>query len=234
MNLESSTPRPASPRSDQDCARGRGGGPLPLLLVLLLVLPTPVALGAADSAGAAEQSLSLAVSADDAMAQVAPALSQIINLALLDPQLASTMVPDEWLDTGIESARTVAHEEPRARIGADPQMTWPVGPWTTAGDLEQSIRTLDPAAAAALYGALKPRIAERCQAKGATFVRCEQEIRMSLERLSAPVVTARVAGRDDTPITDTQLEFARMGAQVVSAGKAKIEAVRRAVWPLQR
>jgi hypothetical protein len=57
---------------------------------------------------------------------------------------------------------------------------------------------------------------------------------MSLERLSAPVVTARVAGRDDTPITDTQLEFARMGAQVVSAGKAKIEAVRRAVWPLQR
>jgi hypothetical protein len=233
MNFESSTRRSECPRSDEASARGRGGRPLLLLLVLALALPAPLSLGAAQSARAAEQLLPLAIG-EDTMAQVAPALSQIINLALLDPNLASTMVPDEWLDTGIESARMVAHEEARARIGADPQMTWPVGPWTTARDLEQCIRTLDPAAAAALYGALKPRIAKRCQAKGATFERCEQEIRMSLERLSAPVVTARVSGRDDAPITDTQLEFARMGPQVVSAGKVKIEAVRRAVWPVQR
>jgi hypothetical protein len=57
---------------------------------------------------------------------------------------------------------------------------------------------------------------------------------MSLERLSAPVVAARVAGRDDAPITDTQLEFSRMGAPIVRAGKAKIEAVSRAVWPASR
>jgi hypothetical protein len=47
-------------------------------------------------------------------------------------------------------------------------------------------------------------------------------------------VAARVAGRDDAPITDTQLEFARMGAPIVRAGKAKIEAVSRAVWPASR
>jgi len=233
MNFDSSIRRPERPRSNDGFARGRGGRPLLLPLILALVLPAPLSFGAAQSARAAEQLPPLSIGGD-AMAQVAPALSQIINLALLDPHLASTMVPDEWLDTGIESARMVAHEEARARIGADPQMTWPVGPWTTARDLEQSIRTLDPAAAAALYQALKPRIAKRCQAKGATFERCEQEIRMSLERLSAPVVTARVAGRDDAPITDTQLEFARMGPQVVSAGKLKIESVRRAVWPVQR
>lgn len=226
MSSEESKNRSDCPQSVLPSRRARGGRPLPLLFLLLL--------GAADSATAAEQPSPLSISGDDALEKVAPALSQIINLALLDPNLASTMVPDEWLDSGIDSARMVAHEEPRARIGAAPPQTWPVGPWTTARDLEQSIRTLDPAAAAALYGALKPRIAERCRAKGATFVRCEQEIRMSLERLSAPVVTARVAGRDDAPITDTQLEFARMGAQVVSAGKAKIEAVRRAVWPAGR
>lgn len=204
------------------------------LLFLSIALTAPLPLGADFAARAAEQATALTIGADEALEQIAPALPQIVNLALLDPQLASTMVPDEWIDSGIDSARTVAHEEPRARIGVAPPATWPVGPWTTARELENSIHTLDPAAAAALYGALKPRIAERCRAKGATFVRCEQEIRMSLERLSAPVVTARVAGRDDAPITDTQLEFARMGAQVVTAGKAKLDAVRRAVWPAPR
>ena len=232
MSFEESTHRTHSPRAVAQHARA--GRPLRLLLYLSLALPAPLSLGAGDPARAAERARSLSISGDEALNQIAPALPQIVNLALLDPQLASTMVPDEWIDSGIEGARTIAHEEPRARIGAAAPQSWPVGPWTTARELESSIRTLDPAAAAALYGALKPRIAERCQVKGATFARCEQEIRMSLERLSAPVVTARVAGRDDAPITDTQLEFTRMGAQVVTAGKAKIEAVRRAVWPVPR
>jgi len=231
MNLEAFAPR------NHDRSRGavsRHGRLRRGLLLLSTALAAPLTLGADDPARAAEQATSLSITADEAFSQIAPALPQIVNLALLDPQLASTMVPDEWIDSGIDSARTVAHEEPRARIGVAPPTTWPVGPWTTARELESSIRTLDPAAAAALYGALKPRIAERCRAKGASFVRCEQEIRMSLERLSAPVVTARVSGRDDAPITDTQLEFARMGADVVTAGKAKLEAVRRAVWPAPR
>lgn len=228
----------------------RGGRLFALLVAVDLGLAAtlcvaPLALGLSEAARAAEpqppspSTLSTlatlsSLGSDEALAQIAPALPQIVNLALLDPQLASTMVPDAWIDSGIESARIVAHEEPRPRPGAVPPQTWPIGPFSTARDLEQSIRTLDPAAAAALYGALKPRIAQRCQALGASFGRCEQELRMSLERLSAPVVAARVAGRDDAPITDTQLEFARMGGPIVQAGKAKIEALSRAVWPASR
>jgi hypothetical protein len=231
-------PNPAPERNP------RGGRLLALLIALDLGLAislsvAPLVLGLSEAARAAEPQTSTAATlatlgSDEALAQIAPALPQIVNLALLDPKLASTMVPDAWIDSGIESARIVAHEEPRPRPGAAPPQTWPVGPFPTARDLEQSIQTLDPAAAAALYGALRPRIAQRCQALGASFGRCEQELRMSLERLASPVVAARVAGRDDAPITDTQLEFARMGAPIVRAGKAKIEAVSRAVWPASR
>ena len=112
--------------------------------------------------------------------------------------------PRRWCPTNGSTAESRAPAwwptRSRARGSAPaPQRPGRSVPGPTARDLETSIQTLDPAAAAALYGALKPRIAQRCQAKGATFVRCEQEIRMSLERLSAPVVTARVAGRDDAP-----------------------------------
>ncbi len=245
MRFEESVRRAVAPNQAPACERGsRGGGVLALLVAVdlglaaaLSVAPLLVGLSPAAHAADAQRPAaagSTTVVSEEALAQIAPALPQIVNLALLDPHLASTMVPDAWIDTGIESARIVAHEEPRPRPGAAPPQTWPVGPFPTARDLEQSIRTLDPAAAAALYGALRPRIAQRCQALGASFGRCEQEIRMSLERLASPVVSARVAGRDDAPITDTQLEFARMGAGVVQTGKAKIEAVRRAVWPPER
>ncbi len=238
MSFEEATLPIPDPKAEVE-SRTRGGQLLALLVAVDLGLAValslaPLVLGACGTARAAEPTAGLAIGADDALNRIAPALPQIINLALLDPQLASTMVPDEWIDGGIESARIVAHEEPRARLGAAPPQTWPVGPFSTARELEQSIRTLDPAAAAALYGALGPRIATRCRAMGASFARCEQEIRMSLERLAAPVVAARVAGRDDAPITDTQLEFTRLGAAVVAAGTAKIEAVRRAVWPADR
>ncbi|MEZ4279830.1 MAG: hypothetical protein R3F21_09485 [Myxococcota bacterium] len=234
---ESMLPNPES-KSEAE-PRTRGGQLLALLVAVDLGLAValslaPIVLGPWQPAQAAEPAAGLTIGADEAMNRIAPALPQIINLALLDPQLASTMVPDEWIDGGIESARLVAHEEPRPRPGAAAAAAWPVGPFATARDLEQSIRSLDPAAAAALYGALGPRIAARCRVKGASFARCEQEIRMSLERLAAPVVAARVAGRDDAPITDTQLEFARLGQTIVAVGTAKIEAVRRAVWPAGR
>lgn len=239
MSFEEATLRTEEPKPEDE-SRTRGGPLLPLLVAVDLGLAValslaPIVLGACDpAAAAAEPSAGLAIAADEAIHRIAPALPQIVNLALLDPQLASTMIPDEWIDSGIESARIVAHEEPRPRPGAAPPQVWPLGPFSTAHELERSIRSLDPAAAAALYGALGPRIATRCRAKGASFARCDQEIRMSLERLAEPVVSARVAGRDDAPITDTQLEFARLGAEIVSAGKAKIEAVRRAVWPVKR
>lgn len=161
----------------------------------------------------------------------AVALPQIVNLARLDPTLAASMIPDGWIDDGIENARLVAHEEPRRRPGALAAPTWPIGPWQSAGDVERSLHTLDPAAAASLYRALAPRIAARCKAKGASFARCEQELRMGLDRLTAGVVAERAAGRDAVAVTDTQLEFARMGTRVVDAGRAKLGAVARAIWP---
>lgn len=169
---------------------------------------------------------------DDAtLEKIAPALPQIVNLAVLDPGLASQLVPDSWLDTAIESARLVAREKPRAQRGPMEPATWPVGPWSSAGSMATSIRELDPTAAAALFGALRPRLARRCEVSGAAAERCEQEMRVTLERLAAPVVAARLTGRDADPITDSQLEFARLGPQVVHPGRAKIAALRRAVWP---
>ena len=154
-----------------------------------------------------------------------------MNLAILDPGLASQFVPDAWLDSAIESARLVAREKPRARRGPIESATWPVGPWSSAAGMAASIRELDPAAGAALFGALRPRFARRCEVSGAATERCEQEMRVTLERLGAPVVAARLTGRDADPITDSQLEFARLGPQVVHPGRAKIAALRRAVWP---
>jgi hypothetical protein len=183
---------------------------------------------AASSTPPAASSLAL----DDAtIAQIVPALPQIINLAILDPQLASQLVPDSWLDSAIESARIVAGEKPRAQHGPTAPASWPVGPWSSASSMASSISDLDPAAAAALFRALRPRIAQRCQMSGAVAARCEQEMRVTLERLGSPVVAERLAGRDASPITDSQLEFARLGPQIVHPGRAKIAALHRAAWP---
>ncbi len=169
---------------------------------------------------------------DDAtLGQIVPALPPIINLAVLDPVLAASLVPDSWIDSAITSARIVAEEKARPRSEALEPATWPVGPWSSAASLATSVRDLDPKAAAALYGALRPRITRRCVARGAAATRCEQEIQTTLERLGAPVVAARLAGRRSEPITDSQLEFARLGPQVVHVGRAKIEAFRRALGP---
>jgi hypothetical protein len=219
---------------------------IPSLLVIALAAassPSQAVDGADAAAGAAKPAAAPTTASRAAAAssvgdvtldQVAPALPQIINLALLDPQLASQLVPDAWLDSAIEGARLVAGETPRARRGPLEPATWPVGPWSSATSLAGSIRDLDPAAAAALFGALRPRIAQRCALGGAAASRCEQEMRTTLERLGSPVVSARLAGRDGDPITDTQLEFARLGHEVVGAGHAKITALHRAVWPAPR
>lgn len=180
---------------------------------------------------AVEPPPSLLLGGDLSLADPAVALPQIVNLARLDPDLAASMIPDGWIDDGIEGAQRVAHEEPRRHPGTLASPTWPIGPWNSARDVETSIRTLDPTAAAALYDALEPRIAARCRTRGASFARCEQEFRMSLERLSARAIADRAAGREAVALTDTQLEFARMGPRVVAAGRAKLEAVARAVWP---
>lgn len=183
---------------------------------------------------AASRAAASGSAADIGLDQVAPALPQIINLALLDPQLASQLVPDAWLDSAIEGARIVAGETPRPRREPLAPVEWPVGPWSSSTSLATSIRDLDPAAAAALFGALRPRIERRCALGGSAPGRCEQEMRATLERLGSPVVAARVAGRDAEPITNTQLEFARLGQEVVGIGHAKIAALRRAVWPTGR
>lgn len=207
---------------------------LPSILVIAVAAgPSPSS--AVDQTGQTGQTPAAsgpALTLDDAtLEKIAPALPQIINLAILDPQIASEMVPDSWLDSAIESARLVAKEKPRAQPGRMEPATWPVGPWSSASSMASSIRDLDPTAAAALFGALRPRLARRCEVNGATAARCEQEMRVMLERLASPVVAARLAGRDADPITDSQLEFARLGPQVVHPGRAKIAALRRAVWP---
>lgn len=201
-----------------------------ILVIAMAAGPSPSS--AVDQTAPAPATSNPTLTLDDAtLEKIAPALPQIINLAILDPQIASEMVPDSWLDSAIETARLVAKEKPRARPGRMEPATWPVGPWSSASSMASSIRDLDPAAAAALFGALRPRLARRCEVNGATAARCEQEMRVTLERLGAPVVAARLAGRDSDPITNSQLEFARLGPQVVHPGRAKIAALRRAVWP---
>ena len=218
---------------------------LPSLIVIALAGPRssqavdPAVLRAGapavNSAGVPTVVPATATTLDDAaLSQIAPALPQVINLAILDPQLASEMVPDAWLDSAIESARIVAQEKPRPQRGPTAAASWPVGPWPNAGSMVSSIRDLDPTAAAALFGALRPRLARRCEVSGVAASRCEQEMRVTLERLGAAVVASRIAGRDAEPITDSQLEFAKLGPQVVSVGRAKIQAVHRAVWPAKR
>lgn len=214
---------------------------LPSLIVIALAGPRssqavdPAVVPAAVPAVNAAVVPATATTLDDAaLAQIAPALPQIINLAILDPQLASEMVPDAWLDSAIESARIVAQEKPRSQRGPTVAASWPVGPWPNASSMVSSIRDLDPTATAALFGALRPRLARRCELSGVAAPRCEQEMRVTLERLGAAVVASRLAGRDAEPITDSQLEFARLGSQVVTVGRAKIQAVHRAVWPVKR
>lgn len=206
--------------------------PLAAWLLALLAASGLVAGEPARSSGSIlGRDLGLGLGSDLSLADPAVALPQIVNLARLDPAIAASMIPDGWIDEGIESARQVAHEEPRRHPGPLAAPSWPIGPWRSPPEVETSIRTLDPAAAAALYGALEPRIAARCKAKGASFARCEQELRMSLDRLTASAVAQRAAGRDTVAVTDTQLEFARMGTRVVSAGHAKLGALARAIWP---
>jgi hypothetical protein len=210
---------------------------VPSLVVIALAAasnPSQAVDGAGDPVPRTTAASGAVLSSDIALEQVVPALPQIINLALLDPELASQLVPDSWLDSAIESARVVATETPRPRRGPLEPATWPVGPWSSAASLASSIRDLDPAAAAALFGALRPRIARRCALGGAAAGRCELEMRTTLERLGSPVVAARLAGRDADPITETQLEFVRLGHEVVRTGHAKITALRQAVWPAPR
>jgi len=161
---------------------------------------------------------------------LAPQLAQIVNLAILDPVFAASMVPDPWIDTLAESALAVEAEVPAKAGKSDPPRGWPIGAWPSPGAMVASIESVEPRAVAALYRALRPRFARNCRRRGTTFEKCERAVRVSMSRLSAPAVQARAAGGTATSMTPTQRELARLGEPVVLAVRDRLDGVGKALW----
>jgi len=177
--------------------------------------------------------------ADDAVARslgdeqfyaLAPQLAQIVNLALLDPVLASSLVPDPWIESLTASALAVEAEVPGRFGDPDRPHSWPIGAWRTPAALVASIDSVEPRAVAALYRALRPRMARHCRQRETSFEKCERAIRVSMSRLSAPSVQARAAGGTATLVTPTQRELARLGEPVVLAVRNRLKGVGKALW----
>ena len=167
---------------------------------------------------------------DEQLYALAPQVVQIVNLAILDPTLAATLVPDPWVDSLAESVLAVEAEVP-ARFGEpDRPHSWPIGAWSRPAALVASIDSVEPRAVAALYRALRPRFALNCRRRGTTFEKCERAIRVSMSRLSAPSVQARAAGGTTALITATQRELARLGEPVVLAVRDRLQGVGKALW----
>lgn len=155
----------------------------------------------------------------------------LLNLALLDPGVAASLVPDPWLDAFVLGALEVSAEESSTRLGEDGAPAWPIGPWSSAASLAESIEAVDPRAAGALYGALGSRLDPRCRAAGLSLRACDARIRLALGRLTSPAVAARVGGNVAIPVTRSQRDLARMGPEVVQASTRKLSAIERVVWP---
>jgi hypothetical protein len=167
---------------------------------------------------------------DEQFYALAPQLAQIVNLAILDPVFAATLVPDPWIDSLAESALAVEAEVPAKSGKSDPPQSWPIGAWRTPAALVASIESVEPRAVAALYRALRPRFAMNCRRRGTTFEKCERAVQVSMSRLSAPVVQARAAGGTATSLTPTQRELARLGEPVVLAVRHRLDGVGKALW----
>jgi hypothetical protein len=167
---------------------------------------------------------------DDPLYALAPYVAQVINLALFDPNLAAGLVPDPWIDSLTEGVLKVESEIPIKRAKADAPQTWPLGPWTTPASLAASIDAVQPRAVASLYTALRPRFALQCQKRGTSIDRCEDAMRITIARLSAPSIRARAIGHRTTPVTPTQRALAQLGEPVVVSVNQRLQDVQRALW----
>jgi hypothetical protein len=159
-----------------------------------------------------------------------PYVAQIVNLALFDPVLAASLVPDTWIDSLTASTLAVEAEVAVQPSKSDPPLPWPIGPWNNPESLAASIAAVEPRAVASLYGALRPRFAESCRQRDTSPEKCERAIRTSVSRLSAKAVEARAIGGSIAPITPTQQKLARLGEPVVLAVRRQLRGVGRALW----
>jgi hypothetical protein len=191
-------------------------------LAAALAMPT-----AGASAPAAAPAAAAAKPAPTA-ADFLPQMMQLVRLAALDPGLAASLVPTPWLDLLIDSVRELAAEEATTPKGADAPLG-AVGPWPSPEAFAKSLEALDPVAVAALYRAARPRIAERCRAKGVPLPVFDRALRASGERVAARAVFERASGA--TPaLTPTQREIARLGVPAVLVMRRQVIALGTRLW----
>lgn len=186
--------------------------------------PQPATRQAA-SASVTHQSLS-----DEQLRVLMPAIVQALNLASLDPVLAANFIPASWIESLVLGAVAVEAEVPTELEGKYVPRTWPIGPWAHSSSMVATISAVDPAAAAALYRALRPRIKAQCAQLGLTLPECERAIRKSMHRLSDPCVRAGAIGNIKTSMTPTQRELARLGEPVVVALHDQLQTLGKALF----
>lgn len=168
---------------------------------------------------------------DDRIAELAPFIVQIVNFAALDPVLAASLVPEDWIESMVGGAAQVEAEVARKPSKIDPPIAWPIGPWTTPESLAATIKAAQPGAVGSLYRALKPRITTSCRKRKSSWANCDRAIRTSVAKLSAAAVLARSIG--STPVvavTPTQRELARLGPPVVVAVRDQFRVLGKTVW----
>lgn len=177
----------------------------------------------------AEPSKSLPLG-DEELYALAPYVAQIINLALFDPVLAASLVPDPWIDSVATGALAVEAEVAVKPGKPDSPHPWPIGPWTSPASLAASINAVEPRAVASLYAALRPRLALNCRQRGTSIERCERAMQIAISRLSAPSVRERATRNAAAPITPTQQALARLGEPVVLAIYGRLRGLHTALW----
>jgi hypothetical protein len=169
------------------------------------------------------------------LVMLAPYVVQIVNLANLDPGLASKMVPEPWIDFMLAGAIGVEAEVAERPPETTTPIRWPIGPWPTSATLADTIRAFDPTAVADLYRALRPRMTKRCRRIGSSPKACGHALRATVSRLSAPAVLAHSTGRRAVhPLTATQIELSRLGEPAVVAVRDQLQILGRALWGAPR
>ena len=163
-------------------------------------------------------------------AEIVRRLPDLLRVAALDPALAARLVPDAWLDLLVASALSSRDEAKSVPDRADPPHAGPVGPWPSKGALHDTLARTDPASVAALYGALRPRIALRCRARGVPPSALDAALRTLAQRVTDPSVMERARGSSTVALTRSQRELARLGVPIVELAARRTESVARRLW----
>lgn len=159
-----------------------------------------------------------------------PRLDELVRLAALDPPTAARLVPASLLDAFVDAVLAAAAEEPALPSRPDPPLEGPIGPWPSPAALAQQVAAADPLAVAALYRAMKPRLAASCRTRGTSLQAFERAMAHAARRLSAPAVVERAAGGTPTPLTPAQRELARLGVPSIVVIQDGIGSVASALW----